>query len=52
MSPAPRETSWVTDEETDEAYDTREELIEDERGRTQGRVTWQERLRKNFRELT
>jgi hypothetical protein len=52
MSPAPRETSWVTDEETNEAYDTSEELIEDERDITQGRVTWQERLHKNFRELT
>jgi hypothetical protein len=42
----------VTDEESDEAYETSKELIKDKRGRTQGRVAWQEQLRKNIQQLT
>jgi hypothetical protein len=52
MSPAPRETSWVTDEETEETYETSEEHIEDNRGKTQRQVAWQERFRRNVRRLT
>jgi hypothetical protein len=44
-SPAPQETSWVTNEETDEAYESSEEHTEDDQGKTQGKVAWQERLR-------
>jgi hypothetical protein len=52
MSPSPQETSWVTNEETEEAYERSEELTEDDRGKTQGHVAWQERLRLSIQRLT
>jgi hypothetical protein len=52
MSPTPRETIWVTDEETDEASRRSECWTEDERAKTQKREAWQERLRRGVRKLT
>jgi hypothetical protein len=52
MSPSPQEKSWVTVEETEEAYETSEELTEEDQGKTQGHVAWQEQLRLSIRRLT
>jgi sialic acid synthase SpsE len=52
MSPTPQETSWVTNKETEEAYEMSEEHTEDNRGKTPGPVAWQERLRRNVWRLT
>jgi hypothetical protein len=39
-------------EEAEEAYETSEEHTEDDWGKTQGQVAWQERLRLSIRRLT
>jgi hypothetical protein len=49
MTPTPKETSWVTDEETDESSIDVENEAAEEQTRTQVRVAWQDRLRRGVR---
>jgi hypothetical protein len=52
MTPTTRETSWVTDEETDGSSDMGEKQEEEQQAKTQERRAWQERLRRGLRYMT
>jgi hypothetical protein len=49
MTPTPKETSWVTDEETEESVNDGEMGTPEELSTTHIRIAWQERLRRGVR---